>query len=158
MHGTGAADSYQRMSVEQIAGLPVEAEAASNAHLYLWTTNSFIVEAHSITEAWGFRPITILTWVKMQPSGKVSRKAGYYFRGATEHCLFGVRGTLPLQTTDALPTAFLWPRTPHSVKPDAFYDLVETASPAPRLELFARRARFGWSYWGDQSLGTIGLG
>ena len=22
------------------------------------------------------------------------------------------------------------------------------------LELFARRARFGWDYWGDQSLGT----
>jgi N6-adenosine-specific RNA methylase IME4 len=22
------------------------------------------------------------------------------------------------------------------------------------VELFARRARFGWDYWGDQSLGT----
>ncbi len=24
----------------------------------------------------------------------------------------------------------------------------------PRVELFARRARFGWDYWGDESLGT----
>lgn len=24
----------------------------------------------------------------------------------------------------------------------------------PYVELFARRARFGWDYWGDQSLGT----
>jgi len=30
----------------------------------------------------------------------------------------------------------------------------EKASPGPYLEMFARRARFGWDYWGDQSLGT----
>jgi ADP-ribose pyrophosphatase YjhB (NUDIX family) len=57
-------------------------------------------------------------------------KTGYYFRGATEHCLFCVRGSLKLQTTDGLPTGYLWPRLPHSVKPDAFYDLVEKAAPA----------------------------
>jgi site-specific DNA-cytosine methylase len=28
---------------------------------------------------------------------------------------------------------------------------VEKASPGPYLELFARRARFGWDYWGDES-------
>lgn len=32
--------------------------------------------------------------------------------------------------------------------------MVERVSPGPYLELFARRARFGWDYWGDQSLGT----
>lgn len=47
-----------------------------------------------------------------------------------------------------------WPRGKHSEKPDAFYDLVEQVSPAPYVELFARRARFGWDYWGDESLGT----
>lgn len=48
-----------------------------------------------------------------------------------------------------------WPRGEHSAKPDAFYDLVEQASPGPYLELFARRARLGdWHYWGDQSLNT----
>jgi N6-adenosine-specific RNA methylase IME4 len=30
-------------------------------------------------------------------------------------------------------------------------------SPAPRVEMFARRARFGWDYWGDESLGTAEL-
>jgi N6-adenosine-specific RNA methylase IME4 len=55
----------------------------------------------------------------------------------------------------AAPTHFLWPRLPHSVKPDAFYDLVESVSPGPYVELFARRARLGdWSYWGNESLGT----
>jgi N6-adenosine-specific RNA methylase IME4 len=32
--------------------------------------------------------------------------------------------------------------------------MVEQVSPGPYLELFARRARFGWDYWGDESLNT----
>jgi N6-adenosine-specific RNA methylase IME4 len=43
----------------------------------------------------------------------------------------------------------------HSLKPEAFLDYIEQVSPEPRLEMFARRARFGWEYWGDQSLGTV---
>lgn len=53
---------------------------------------------------------------------------------------------------------FRWPRGAHSEKPEAFVDLVERVSPGPYVELFARRARFGWDYWGDQSLGTANLG
>jgi len=43
----------------------------------------------------------------------------------------------------------------HSRKPDGFLDLVERNSPGPYLELFARRARFGWDYWGNESLETV---
>lgn len=145
---------YGAMTMEQI--LALRPPAAADAHLYLWTTNAFMDEAHDVARAWGFQPKTILTWAKTHQDdrSRVSMKTGYYFRGATEHCLFAVRGSLKLQTDVALPTAYLWPRLPHSVKPDAFYDLVEQASPAPRLEMFARRARFGWEYWGDQSLET----
>lgn len=151
----GPRDSYGRMTIEEIAALrpPVE----DNAHLYLWTVNAFMVEAHEIAEAWGFKPKTILTWTKTHQDNpaRVSMKTGYYFRGATEHCLFAVRGSLRLQASEGLPTGYLWPRLPHSVKPDAFYDLVEKASPGPYLELFSRRARLGdWHYWGNQSLGT----
>lgn len=155
---TRPSDTYRRMPLDEILALrpPVE----DDAHLYLWTVNAFMVEAHQIAEAWGFKPKTILTWTKTHhgdPS-RVSMKTGYYFRGATEHCLFGVRGSLRLQASEGLPTGFLWPRLPHSVKPDAFYDLVEKASPGPYLELFSRRARMGdWHYYGDQSLGTAEL-
>lgn len=152
--GVGVEDNYGTMSTADLLALRPPAE--DDAHLYLWTTNAFIVEAHEIAAAWGFKQKTILTWTKTHhgdPS-RPSMKTGYWFRGATEHCLFCVRGSLRLQTADGLPTAYLWPRLPHSVKPDAFYDLVEQASPGPYLEMFARRARFGWDYWGDQSLGT----
>lgn len=49
------------------------------------------------------------------------------------------------------------PRSEHSAKPEFFLDLAERMSPEPRIELFARRARFGWDYWGDESLGTAEL-
>lgn len=153
--GTSVHTRYGVMSIPDLCAL--QPAATDNAHLYPWTTNAFMVEAHKIAEAWGFKPKTILTWTKTHQgdSSRVSMKTGYYFRGATEHCLFAVRGSLRLQTNEGLPTAYLWPRLPHSVKPDAFYDLVEKASPGPYLEMFARRARLGsWHYWGDQSLGT----
>jgi len=147
---------YDVMSMDMLKAIRVD--AADNAHLYLWTTNAFMVEAHDLAKAWGFEPKTICTWVKTREDGRPSMKTGYYFRGATEHFLFCVRGSLRLQTTEGLPTAYLWPRLPHSAKPDAFYDLVEKASPGPCLEMFARRARFGWDYAGDESLGTADLG
>ena len=154
LNGSGSVKRYGALSIEDLCAL--KPGAADDAHLYLWTTNAFLVAAHEIAEAWGFRQVTMLTWAKTHQAdaGRISMKTGYYFRGATEHCLFCVKGSLKLHTTDALPTAYLWPRQPHSVKPDASYDLVERASPGPYCELFARRARFGWDYWGDESLGT----
>jgi N6-adenosine-specific RNA methylase IME4 len=147
---------YPLMSMAGICALRPPAE--DDAHLYLWTTNAFMVEAHDVARAWGFQPKTICTWVKVSVGGRVSMKTGYYFRGATEHFLFAVRGSLRLKATEALPTAYLWPRTPHSTKPDAFYDLVEKASPGPYCEMFARRGRLGdWSYWGNESFGTAEL-
>lgn len=142
--------SYSRMGVEEIKQLPVADIAAKPAHLYLWTTNAFIVEAHEIARAWGFQPKTVLTWTKVHQDDptRVSMKTGYYFRGATEHCVFAVRGSLGLSCSEGIPTGFLWPRLPHSVKPMAFFDVVEKASPGPYLELFARAPRLGWDAWG----------
>lgn len=146
----GSRSRYGAMQIDDLCAMSVPVE--ENAHLYLWFTNTFAVEAHTIAKAWGFRPMTILTWVKTrQADGQPSMKMGYYFRGATEHVLFGVRGSLRLRSERSLPTAYLWPRLPHSVKPDPFYALVEEASPPPYLELFARRNR-GWDAWGNECL------
>jgi len=147
---------YRSMSMSDLLALRLE--AADNAHLYLWTTNAFMVEGHEIAKAWGFTVKTICTWVKTHQGdpGRVSMKTGYYFRGATEHFLFAVRGSLALQTAEGLPTAYLWPRIgAHSVKPEAFYDLVESASPGPYLEMFARRQRLGWDTWGNEALNHV---
>ncbi len=39
----------------------------------------------------------------------------------------------------------------HSRKPDEQYDLIESCSPAPFLELFSRYTREGWTGWGEEA-------
>ena len=141
------------MTMTDLKALPVSAVTESPAHLYLWTTNAFLCEAHELAKAWGFRPNTVLTWGKVRDTGEPSMRMGYYFRGATEHCLFAVRGSLRLLTKKAKPTLYLSRRLPHSVKPDWIYELCEECSPGPRLELFARRARPGWVTLGNEADG-----
>ena len=43
-------------------------------------------------------------------------------------------------------------RCQHSRKPDEIFDIVESCSPAPYLELFARFPRLGWSQWGNEDV------
>lgn len=145
-----ALEHYNLMSIEDIKELHVKDVVDSNAHLYLWFTNAFAVEAHDVARAWGFQPKTIITWVKMKADGTPSMKTGYYYRGATEHILFCVRGSLRLQGPPA-PTAILTPRIGnHSQKPEESYRMIEEQSVGPYLELFARRPRPGWSVWGNE--------
>lgn len=141
---------YPLLSIERLCAAKVVDHVEKNAHLYLWTTNSFMCEAHQVARAWGFEPKTILTWVKMKAnnSRSPSMRAGFHYRSATEHILFCVRGRLKL-LGPARPTAYMIPRIlKHSEKPDFFYDLIEEQSPGPYLELFARRPRKGWTQTG----------
>ncbi len=147
----GVVHHYSTMSFEEIADLPVRDLAAGDAHLYLWATTPLLfgedatkgIGPAEILRRWGFRYVTLLTWVK-----RGGRGLGYHFRGHTEHVLFGVRGRLPILPADRKPNVFEAPRRGHSVKPPIFYDLVESVSPEPRVELFARQPRLGWDSWG----------
>ena len=52
---------------------------------------------------------------------------------------------------------FVAPRLKHSAKPDIVQDAFETMFPGgPYLEVFARRARPGWTCVGNQAPETIG--
>lgn len=155
--GGAAVDRYSLMDVPAIKRLSVAPQARDDAHLYLWTTNSFMVDAHEVATAWGFAVKTIITWVKQKPTGEPSVKMGYWYRSASEHCLFAVRGRLRLKDKIVLPTWFGHRRLPHSVKPDVFFATVERASPGPYLELFARRPRAGWSVWGNEVKSDVRL-
>jgi hypothetical protein len=78
---------------------------------------------------------------------------GFYFRNVTELLLFGMRGknarTLPPgRSQENLIAA---QKREHSRKPDEQYALIEACSPGPRLELFARGPRPGWTVWGNEA-------
>lgn len=138
---------YPTMSLEEIAALPVRDLAAKGAHLYVWTTQRFLWESRWICEAWGFTPICTNVWCK-EPRGF---GPGGAFQSTVEFFIFARRGSLAALSTQN-PQWYRWPRGDHSAKPDAFLDLVEQISPAPRLELFARRQRLGWDTWGNEAL------
>jgi N6-adenosine-specific RNA methylase IME4 len=139
---------YATMTLQEIAALPVSSFAAEGAHLWLWTTNAFLEPAFGVLRAWGFTYLTTITWVK--PSG-----AGAYFASTTQHCLFGYFGKCIFPLARWQPTDFKASVRRHSQKPEQFYDLVERVSPAPRLEMFARRRRLGWDAFGDETAANV---
>jgi N6-adenosine-specific RNA methylase IME4 len=64
-NGNHSAESvYDVMSIDQIKKLPIQQISEDQAHLYLWTTNSFIQEGLDVCKAWGFEYKTLLTWLK----------------------------------------------------------------------------------------------
>ncbi len=157
----GADRHYPLMSTREICLLPVPEWMAPNAHLYLWATNNFLQDAFVVLAAWQFRYVTMVTWVKDKPG------LGQYFRGMTEHLLFGVRGVLPYRQLEnglraqgrtvmyaddgcPLPSAIEAPRTKHSEKPEVFRRIVEQVSHGPYLEMFARRPANNWTVWGNE--------
>jgi N6-adenosine-specific RNA methylase IME4 len=150
MDGTGESGhdalDYAQMSLEAIRGLDIERIAAPDAHLYLWTTNRYVEDAYGVARAWGFKPSALLVWCKA-PRGV---GLGDTFRQTAEFILFARRGSLPARRIVDR-TWFEWPRGTHSVKPAAFYSLVESVTPPPYLDLFARQARANWAIWGAEA-------
>ena len=138
-----AKPDYHTMPISEIEAMPIGRIADENCHLYLWVTNRSLPKAFRLMDAWGFRYITCLTWVKP------SIGMGNYFRGSTEQVLFGVKGSQPLKRRD-VGTHFEAPRGDrHSAKPDEFYRLVESCSYGPYIDIFGRAGRENWSVWGE---------
>lgn len=144
---------YQSMTLEQITALPVANLADESSHLYVWTVNRFVRDTYDVVEAWGFTPAMLLTWCKT-PMGI---GPGRQYASTTEFVLFAWRGPQEREPKRIERNWWNWPRSGHSEKPDAFQDVVESVSPGPYLELFARRQRLGWHTWGNEALNHVTL-
>ena len=160
-HPTSAEGQYPTMGASEIAAVPVAELSENDAHLYMWVTNPVLTEqrwigpnACQIARSWGFEPKALLTWIKSEHGAGM----GFFFRGDTEHVLFAVRGQLPIPASRRISNVFRGQRGAHSQKPEAFLDLVESVSPGPYLELFARRQRLGWDTWGNEALEHVAIG
>ncbi|KAB2655934.1 hypothetical protein F9K94_15520 [Brucella tritici] len=132
---------------------PINDWASRDAHLYLWVTNPKLPFAFEVMKRWGFTYKTTLTWTKTKRDGSVHGGGmGWFFRGATEHILFGVKGNKPIPSSLRVPNVIMAPPTGHSVKPDAFYEMIDGIySPqANKIDVFARRFRDGWTVWGNE--------
>lgn len=146
-------DRYDTMTVDDICSLPVEKVVADNAHLYLWVPNALLPDGLRVMEAWGFRYVSNLIWAKRRKDGGPDgRGVGFYFRNVTEPILFGVRGSMRTLAPGRRQVNIIETRKrEHSRKPDEQYDLIESCSPGPYLEMFARYPREGWQVWGNEA-------
>ncbi len=145
-HGDSANADYiqnRTMTLDEVALFNIERWVAEECHLYMWVTDAYLGHAYTITEAWGFKAKASLIWVKDRFG------MGNYYRHQHEVCIFASRGTMRLKRMNAS-TVFKAPITKHSEKPEEFYRMVESCSPGPYIDVFARKKRPGWSVFGDQ--------
>lgn len=141
-------NQYPTMALDEIKALRVP--AADDSVLFLWATSPKLAEAIEVIAAWGFSYRTCAVWDKKRLG------MGYYFRQQHELLLVAARGSLPVPEPSVRPPSIVRrDRGKHSEKPDAFYRLLETMYPRlterDRIELFARKARAGWSAWGNEA-------
>lgn len=147
---------YSTMSVEEIAMMPIKELAADDAHLYIWVTNGYLPEVFSVIKSWGFNYSTCLVWAKNGGG------LGGAFKITTEFLLFCRRGSLTAK--EVVRSTWFNVKKPyvngypkHSKKPFFFHHLIETVSPGPYLELFARDRTAGWDVYGDQVNNSIDI-
>lgn len=143
---------YETMTNEEIMDLPIGELALPKSHLYLWVPNALVAEGLEVMRRWGFTYKSNIIWYKTRKDGGPDgRGVGFYFRNVTEIILFGVCGSLrTLQPGRTQTNIIVSQKRRHSHKPDEQYDIIESCSPGPYLELFARHPRPDWWVWGNE--------
>ena len=143
---------YPTMDLEQIKKLPIAQLTDTNCGLFLWTTHTFLEKAFEVLKSWGFNYHCCITWYK---------KCGFSvwgFHRNTEFCLYAYKGKINInQKGKFIPTFIMETKRKHSQKPDIVRKWIESNTPEPRLELFARQKTEGWDVWGNEVESDINL-
>lgn len=171
-HGA-ARGHYPGMKFEALLEIPVARWAAEGAVLFQWATWPKLDEAMSLVELWGFGHVSAVPWVKTCPSsGEIRCGIGTWAQATSELLIIARRGKVkrladPPKMRGLLvgsrevddDAGELWraldrglvfyaPRGVHSKKPVGVHEYIERTVPGPRLELFGREERPGWTVWG----------
>jgi N6-adenosine-specific RNA methylase IME4 len=94
---------YGAMTLDDMKALPLAAMANDDAHLLLWTTNRYVLDAYEIVRVWGFRPSQLLTWCK--PT--MGLGPGGVFSNTSEFVVYARRGK-PAHTARQDSTWWKW--------------------------------------------------
>lgn len=160
----------------------VQSVTAERCHLYLWATMPLLPDALRVMTGWGFKFCTVaFCWVKcnsrrfddaildvLQPAlldtGRTVRSfldvltffgPGFYTGSNVELVLLGRRGR-PFKHAEGCKASQVVyaPLGEHSAKPEEVQRRIEWMYPdvIPRLEMFARRDREGWTCLGDEGV------
>lgn len=136
---------YSTMTLEEIRRFPVaDLFYEDGSHVYLWTTHKFLPVAFDLFKEWGIKYQCLMTWVKNVGPTPFS------WMYSTEHVLFGRFGNLQLLKLGER-LDFSAKVQGHSRKPDEFYEIVKRVSPEPRIDVFSRKKRDGFSQYGNEA-------
>lgn len=146
---------------------------AADSLLFMWRVSSQVRAAYDLVEAWGYEPHSELVWCKETKTGKDHFGMGRIVRGSHESAIVATRGDFEVEISHescliarrgkptilsrSVRSRFGAPvpcdehgKPIHSAKPDEFFALVEPLLDGPRIELFARKYREGWTCVGDE--------
>lgn len=163
--------SYNTMKAVDILAMPVGEIAAADAMLVLWSTWMHLPLAMQVIKAWGFTYAAGFPWLKVRradlvppehrPNGATIMAPifgpGIWAQHCTELVLLARRGRPFGDQGNPRPARkgiIIAPRQEHSRKPDELHEWIEAKFPSPRIELFARRPREGWTVWGNEVGGS----
>lgn len=133
---------YPTMSVAELKAMSLPAK--DDCVLFLWTTHSFMRDAFSLLDAWGFTHKAIITWDKEKMG------IGRTIRLQCEFCLLAVKGK-PFLDGGSERDIIREARREHSRKPEEFYAKVERMTAGRKLDYFGREQRNGWDIYGNDA-------
>jgi N6-adenosine-specific RNA methylase IME4 len=130
----------------------------------MWWPDPHLPDAIEAMRAAGFSfSAKAFTWIKTLPTlsrgsrlistdeieHMLAMGGGKTTRKNSESCWLGRRGN-PQILSHGVREVIVAPRREHSRKPDEFYARVEAFCDGPRLDLFGRQSRPGWTVYGDE--------
>lgn len=141
---------YDTMTEAELAALPVGRLAARDAVLQMWILDTHLEQALRIGRAWGFTYKTLgLVWQKMSPNGLGYIGLGHWYRSGGEISLLFTKGK-PKRLDRGVRQFIHSPVREHSRKPEDQFRRLEALVAGPRLELFGRQRRAGWTVVGNE--------
>lgn len=152
----GTKRHYGTMSDAELMDMPVLGLAAEDAALLLWCTDAMMEKGLRLIEAWGFVYLKFYRyWIKENKNERtIFHGPGNFSRGNIEFVMLGIRGDIKRyeQKDSCMPKPLLSPVQEHSRKPEAMAEsIIDIFGDLPRIELFARREKYGWDTWGNET-------
>lgn len=138
------------MTLEKICVIPVMRVLPFAVYLYLWVPNALLADGLEIMRCWGFTYKTNLSGTRLARMEDPMAEASVSISATLPNSFFRRSWFDAHAATQT--NVLISQKRERSRKPDQIYDIVESCSPGPYLELFARFRRSGWDQWGNEDV------